>query len=101
MKAPPTSPTGPSRTAPATDAPAALTSLRVLSLASLPCTAVNSVPSIAGIVSNVISNAPLRPKERAFFKEVIVPEPTVPAGTNKTLPSITFSATVKDIVSPS
>ena len=35
------------------------------------------------------------------FSKVIVPEPTVPAGTNNTLPSITFSATVKATVSPS
>ena len=48
-----------------------------------------------------MSNTPLRPKERAFFKDVIVPDPTVPAGTNNTLPSITFSATVKATVSPS
>ena len=101
MKAPPTKPTGPRRTAPATEAPAALISPFVFSLASLPCTAVNSVPSIAGTESKVISNAPLRPKERAFFKDVIVAEPTVPAGTNNTLPSITFSATVNLIVSPS
>ena len=68
MKAPPTKPTGPSRTAPATEAPAALISPFVFSLASLPCTAVNSVPSIAGTDSKVISNAPLRPKERAFSR---------------------------------
>ena len=59
------------------------------------------MPSIAGTESKVISSAPLRPKERAFFKVVIVADPTVPAGTSKTLPSITFSATVNLITSPS
>ena len=52
-------------------------------------------------LSKVISILPLRPKERAFFNFVIVAVPVVPDGTNNTLPSTMFSATVKATVSPS